>query len=316
MTTVSLASVKGAPGVTTLACLVAAAWPEGRRVVIVESDPSGGDLAARFRLSANQGWASFGAASRRLQGTETIRDHVQLLPGGLAVMVRSRPGDRPEDGRTVEALLDSADADADGSWDVLADLGRLLPGERGAGAWLEHSTALAIVLRPDAPSVLRVRERVGAFRRRSAATGLVVVGRGSFRRSEIEQFTELPVLAEVPEVPDAARLAGGTPGRPSRLVRSPLVRSAGRLASVLSADPARWPQAGEASADPPSPARAGGRPGTDEQEPSEGTQAVPHSQDGQRAAGRDRTGVDAPDMGRAGVGRAGVGRAGVGTAHR
>ena len=55
MRVVTFVSVKGAPGVTTLACLVAATWPDHRRVAVVEADPFGGDLAARFRLSTALG---------------------------------------------------------------------------------------------------------------------------------------------------------------------------------------------------------------------------------------------------------------------
>ncbi len=246
MTTVALASVKGAPGVTTLACLVAAAWPEERRVVLVECDPSGGDLAARFRLSAHRGWASFGAASRRGDGTEPIGPHVQTLPGGLAVLVGARCADRVDDRRAVTSLTRSAGSQVDGHWDVVADLGRLLPGERGAESWIEHSTALLIVLRRDAPSILRVRERAVALRRRRrGTTGLVVVGSGSFRDREIERFTDLPVVAVLPDDLDAARIAGGAPGGSRRLSRHLLVESAGRLASRLSAVPMRWPGAGD-----------------------------------------------------------------------
>ena len=51
--------------------------------MLVQGDPGGGDLAARFRLSAKRGWASYAASSRRLEGVEPIATHLQQLPGGL-----------------------------------------------------------------------------------------------------------------------------------------------------------------------------------------------------------------------------------------
>ena len=87
MTIVGFASVKGAPGATTLACLVGAAWPEQHKVMVVEADPYGGDLAARFQLSSRDGWPSFNAAGRRGRTDMPIEAHLQQLPGGLDVLV-------------------------------------------------------------------------------------------------------------------------------------------------------------------------------------------------------------------------------------
>ena len=46
----------------------------------------------------------------------------------------------------------------------------------------------------------------------------------------------MPVLGELPDDPDAAEIAGGRPGRASRLSRSMLVMSAHRLAGILSSE--------------------------------------------------------------------------------
>ncbi len=235
MTVVVIASVKGAPGVTTLSCLVAASWPQDRNVVLVECDPSGGDLAARFRLSTKRGWSSFAAASRRLQGLEEIASHVQQLPGGLDVMIRAKPIGPSDEDETVVALLTSARSCTGGPWDVVADVGRLLPGARGAEEWLKRSTAVAIVLRRDAASALHVRDRAPMLLSSCPGrVGLVVVGPGPFTSREIEAFTGLPVLGDVPEDPDAAQIVSGRPGGPRRLSRSILAASSQRLAVSLS----------------------------------------------------------------------------------
>ncbi len=237
MTVVSFASVKGAPGVTTLSCLVAAAWPDDRRVLLVEGDPSGGDLAARFRLSVRRGWASFAASSRRLEGVEPIAAHLQQLPGGLEVLVSGRSGEPGGVCGDVVSLLASIGASVDGRRDVIADIGRLLPRERGAEQWLDRSTVVVVVVRRDAASVLHLRDRAAVLRSRChGRIGLVVIGTGPYSGRAIEEFTGMPVLSELPDDPNAAEIASGRPGRGSRLSRSLLMISAHRLARILSSD--------------------------------------------------------------------------------
>ena len=186
-------------------------------MLLVEGDPGGGDLAARFRLSAKRGWASYAASSRRLEGVEPIAAHLQQLPGGLEVMVSGRSGEPDGVREVVVSLLASIDTSVEARCDVIADIGRLLPGERGAEAWLERSTVVAVVVRRDAPSVLHLRDRAAALRSRCrGGVGLVVIGTGPYSGREIEEFTGMPVLGELPDDPDAAEIAGGRPGR-SRL---------------------------------------------------------------------------------------------------
>jgi MinD-like ATPase involved in chromosome partitioning or flagellar assembly len=66
VTVVSLSSVRGAPGVTSLSILLAAAWPleTHERRVVLEADLSGGVLAARYGLGIEPGLATLAAAAR------------------------------------------------------------------------------------------------------------------------------------------------------------------------------------------------------------------------------------------------------------
>ncbi len=86
MTLIALASIKGSPGVTTAALAMAASWPTGRQVLLVEADPFGGDLAPRYGKAATGGLASLFAAARRSLRPEDVWDHVDHLPGGLPVL--------------------------------------------------------------------------------------------------------------------------------------------------------------------------------------------------------------------------------------
>jgi MinD-like ATPase involved in chromosome partitioning or flagellar assembly len=119
---VAVAAAKAAPGVTTSALAMAAAWPAGRQVLLVEADPGGGDLAARFGLAAEPGLVSLAAAARRQIDSALVGDHAQKLPGGLGVLV-GPPG--PEQAAAALGMLapaalaglDGLDADGRG-WGV------------------------------------------------------------------------------------------------------------------------------------------------------------------------------------------------------
>jgi hypothetical protein len=51
MMSVAAVSVGGAPGVTTALCAAAAATGEDHPLLVVEASPSGGTIAARWRLN-------------------------------------------------------------------------------------------------------------------------------------------------------------------------------------------------------------------------------------------------------------------------
>lgn len=236
MTVVCFASLKGAPGVTTLTCLVGATWPGPRRVMVVECDPSGGDLAARFRLSSKRGWTTFGPAARRDPSLVQLGSHLQQLPGGLDVLVGTRGGDSSVVAGSVASLLLSAEDSSDGPWDVLIDLGRLITEDRSAAICLDLADRVVIGLRSDVASVTQVREKApAALERWMDRAGLVVISSGCYSSADIEEFTGMPVLGELPFDPLAAAVAAGEKNGGRRLRRSGVVSSAQRLASVLAA---------------------------------------------------------------------------------
>ena len=133
MSVVTLASIKGSPGVTTAALALAAAWPAGRKVLLVEADPFGGDLAARHGSTITGGLPSLFAAARRSLAPDAVWDHVDHLPGGLPVLfgLSGVQGAIANEKAwpVVAAALGGLDAD------VVVDAGRLLPNfAGGAGA--------------------------------------------------------------------------------------------------------------------------------------------------------------------------------------
>lgn len=74
---VALCSFKGSPGVTTSALAMAACSPSGVQPIVVECDPAGGDIFARFRLEPVPGLVSLAAAARRSVGPGVLGQHTQ-----------------------------------------------------------------------------------------------------------------------------------------------------------------------------------------------------------------------------------------------
>jgi len=247
MTLVSLCSLKGAPGVTTLACLLGAAWPGPGPIVLVEADPSGGDCAARFGLSARVGWTSLSAAARRSDEPVATRPHLQDLPGGLPVLVAAR-GDERRAATSVEgrALWSGVPALPGGRTDdddrlTIVDLGRLGRDDAVSDSWLAGADTALLVVRGDSASAVQARDRVARLDAVAGGRlGIVVVG-GGYSGHDLEEFTGIRVLARLPFDPAAAEVATGAAGSGRRLERSPLWAAVGRLAASLAADPQSGP---------------------------------------------------------------------------
>ena len=242
MTVTTFVSIKGAPGVTTLACLVGATWPEARTVAVVEADPFGGDLAVRFQLSSAWGWSSYVTAARRSHGVVPIDPHLQALPGGLDVIVLPAGNQRVVAVPSVEALLRSFG---------VVGLGDKGPSGRRGSAGRAPSRRphrrlgdwrLVGTIGPgggrhgrDPASLFKVRERAATLRERCGdRLALAVVGRGAHGLSATGEFTGLPVVVAVPYDIRAAQIASGERLGVRALSRSQLLVSARRLSLALS----------------------------------------------------------------------------------
>lgn len=123
-----LYSAKGAPGVTSATLALGAVWP--RPAVLLEADPSGGDLAYRCRAAGGGSLASspnllgFAAAARGDRET-TIQEWVQPLACGVQVVVGVQ---QPAQARGISDLWRRMSViAASAEVDVIVDLGRLAP---------------------------------------------------------------------------------------------------------------------------------------------------------------------------------------------
>ncbi len=231
MTVVAFASVKGSPGVTTLACLVGALWT-GRRPVVVEADADGGDLAARFGLSSRRGWTSLVNAARRDGAGTSIGSHLQQLPGGLDVLVAPASSDWRHGDPPAHQLALETDECREEGLDLLVDLGRLHP-NGVVTAWLARADRIVLVTKGDTASLAQLRDRVGCAFDAIGDRAVLAVVDSAHGEHEIEQFTGIERIVTVPFDPPTAAIASGARSGRRRLSRSALIQSVSRLASGL-----------------------------------------------------------------------------------
>ena len=202
MLTIAICSTKGSPGVTTLACALGAVWPAERRVVVGECDPSGGDLAARFGLSAKRGMTSLVLEARRSLDTVMINldDHVQVVPGGLEVLAGPTGAGASN---TVDAALpdclerlgvtpESRDPTVD--HDLVLDCGRIQSGAVGQSAVIGVSDQVLVVARPTVEAVastLWIAERLHRSNSQWRSLGKHVDDLDVLGRLDISRQTEM-----------------------------------------------------------------------------------------------------------------------------
>jgi MinD-like ATPase involved in chromosome partitioning or flagellar assembly len=235
MSVIALASAKGAPGVTTAAVALGAVWP--RRALVVEADPAGGDLAARFQLPSEPNLLSLGTVARRGDlAAADVWAHVQQLPRGLEVLTGVRAAEQTRALGRLWALLAGALGELDA--DALVDCGRLTPGTV-AEELLRAADLVLLVCRPTVEGVLHLGYRLEALRRIGIAAEMILVGERPFDRARVQDaLAANGVTARVRGVladdPRGAGMLAGQPGRERWLERvSPLIRSARGLADDL-----------------------------------------------------------------------------------
>jgi hypothetical protein len=229
MSLLALCSVKAAPGVTTAAVALGAVWPSERRVLVAELDPTGGDLALRFRLPAEPGLLTLAAALRRSRGEQLVWRHCQRLPGGLAVLTAP-----PGSGQASSALAAPGvlDALAEVGGDVVADCGRCSAGSP-ARAVLRQAALTVLVARPVMVEVEHLAADIPAIADDCPQLGLILVGQGDYPAGEVAAALGVELLGTLPRDPRGAAWLAGAPVKAWALRRAALVRAAWPLARTL-----------------------------------------------------------------------------------
>ena len=251
---VAICADKGSPGVTTAAVALAMAWP-GERLV-VDTDPSGGDLAFRARhpstggrIRSEGGLLALAADARLTLSPEALPGYAQPTLWGVDVICG------PPNSASYAPMrnLWPAVADTVAAWPgtALVDLGRLYPGTP-AMALAQRATAVLVLTEVSVENLFHLRARVPEFasqfgdpsqpvnpvavvalaRRRDAAAAVQQIGR------VLESVgCPVPVLGSLAIDPvSAQRLRGGQIW--ARMGRGHLLRSAAELADRVTQ---RWP---------------------------------------------------------------------------
>ena len=259
---VAVCADKGSPGATTTALLLGSVWP--RSAVVVELDPSGGDLGLRCRHHAGGQLAATPnilglAAAARADATDpqlVARFAQRLASGGLVVpgvLAAEQASGMSQLWQRLAAACTVSDVD------VVADLGRIHAGAASLPV-AAAAEAVVVVATPTLEGVLHLRERINHLRPALARHGSgrqprflpVVVTSDRHATNEVAEVAT--VLADTAAPADWVSAVGYIAHDPSalhrlqhgedpagRLRRTLLVRTAGhivdRIALPAAVDP-------------------------------------------------------------------------------
>jgi hypothetical protein len=244
---VAVASFKGSPMVTSLAVALAARWPTPG-AVLVEADPTGGDLAFRFGLRREPGLSELATDTRLGNQEPDLLAYTQRLPFGVDVVFA--PPDQQTDpdprgigdaGEAVQvvrmvsrnclALLRRAAAERL----VVVDVGRL-GWESPAMPLAAGADVLLVVTWPglDAIDAVQVRrERLLALPGMNASVWLVLAGTPPYPPQEIADTVGLALAGVIPEDRRAAAMLAGRARAGRGWTRLEFLRAARAIALSL-----------------------------------------------------------------------------------
>lgn len=244
MTLVTVSTVKGAPGGTTVALLLARRLAESRcrdtvSTVLAECDLSGGDLAPALGLAGVPGMASLAVAARHGLTEELLMGHAQVSPSlpGLRLLLGIAG---PEQGAALSWMWgDLARVLSSPMFVAVADLGRCGIDDR-QGELCQAAVANLLVTTDGVAALLHARAAVESAARDGRDLAIVVTGMRRRRLSQIAEATGAEVLGAVRYDPPAvSRLLreGGAPrtARRTRESQPPegVLRDVAAMASSL-----------------------------------------------------------------------------------
>ncbi|HEX8627010.1 MAG TPA: hypothetical protein VF755_02425 [Catenuloplanes sp.] len=241
---IAVVSAKGSPGATTLALALAARWPRPGAVV-VEADPAGGDILARFGRPPAEPGREPGLAAMALAGRAGRGDGGPdgwLQPTALGVEVIAA-----EPGTAAAASLAQLAGRGPGLLRalgqrhpaVLVDGGRWDPSSL-ANPLLAATDVALLVIRPVLEEVRQAEVRLAALRAVVPDVRLVAVGDGPWPPAEVAAQLRVVLAGSVPVDRDAAGLLAGR-SEPRRgwssksWTRLPLLRACRGIALTLDA---------------------------------------------------------------------------------
>lgn len=226
-TIVHLTSAHGAPGVTTTAMLLAAAWPGS---IVVEADPAGGVIGARHDLGAEPGLMSLAGVLRHGPADVALDDHAQRLAGGVDVVCAPPSGEHVASALRRIATRDVANVLRLCGRPLLVDGGRAQPGPIGHDL-MPHADLVVWFCRSDLAELAVLRRRMA----QCGGQRVVLVGEDPYDATEVSHALGGVDVSAVPfDCGAAAVVTRAAPRR--RLRRSRLRRTVADLIGVLLED--------------------------------------------------------------------------------
>ncbi|MFI1584770.1 hypothetical protein [Embleya sp. NPDC020630] len=229
---VVVASLKGAPGATTTALALATRWPTvasdpasgevpaGVRLLL-EADPSGGDVAAWRGLSHSPGLLDLAGAVRHgsdpgdliARWAQSLAESGASLVAAPASAAQARAGSELLARASFAAVRASNEAAVSGV--LVVDVGRLGPVE---SSWASVADALVLVTRGGVDALAHVAAGIEDLKAAASWMCLAVVGPCPYPMAEIARTLGLDRVQHLPWDPDAvdAIRCGRSPRRRGR----------------------------------------------------------------------------------------------------
>jgi hypothetical protein len=239
MPLIALASLKASPGVTTTALALAAAWPAPRRLLI-EADPSGGDLSLWLGLPPDPGLTGLAASVRHDHGQGMTWHHAQEPAAGTHVVLA--PAGAEQAAACVATLAGTSVLNqfVSGAPVAVVDCGCLYPGSPALPV-AAQATLTLLLIRPRLGELAHLEPRIPSLEQAGLRLGLVLAPAGrrpppdpAYPADEIAATLKIPVHAALP--PDSRAVQHLIHGRgdPGAARRLPLLRAVASLAAALS----------------------------------------------------------------------------------
>ena len=223
---VCVTGAKGSPGATTLAVALASSVPpEVGRVLLIDADPDGGDLAALLGGATNPGLVSLAAATRHRFALEEVERHAQ--PIGERIALLAAPPS-PDQSASTLTSLGRGFAESLTSTSAVADLGRWRPNSPAAEL-VRAAAATVLVVRPTVAGVAHARSVFDDLNTRCRRVVVATRGERPYGPEEVAAALGAQSAVFVPVDRAAVSVLAG--GRWAR--RSPLGRTSRALGDSL-----------------------------------------------------------------------------------
>ncbi|WP_040492321.1 hypothetical protein [Ilumatobacter nonamiensis] len=188
---ITLASSRGAPGVTSWALLLAAAWPAdvGADRVVLEADPAGGVLGARYGWGVAPGLVDLLTGLRRASGSRAIALGEAARTVGDGVSVVPAPETAGQCRTIWQSEASSVAPRLAGDARVwFVDAGRLRESDP-ATAFVERSSLVIIVSGGRPEDLVQLPQFLEVVKRSCDRVGVLVTGSCSYDADELKTFT-------------------------------------------------------------------------------------------------------------------------------